>query len=405
MGFCYYRLMKKYLLLLLSFFLLFVFPSSLFAQEEMETTYIGSDEIFVGNQFKAGENVVFSGVVDGDLFLAGGKVTFDGQTTGDLFVGAGQVTIRGEVGQNLRVGGGQVLIDGPVGRNVLVMGGNVELSDRAVIGGSLISTSGNLENQAQVALGGHLLGGRVYQNGFLGGDLMVRTDSQFELGEEALVGGDLEYWAPNSLSLTEEQVRGEVAYQPTEKKEMKKTSKEWLDSNLDFKRKFALGLPFKLSWLVGALVLGWLILKLFPQTFKVVEHLEGNPLSCFGWGLFSYFSLPVLIFVLLITLIGIFLIPLWGMVFGLLFLLGKIFGALTIGHLLIAEFFKKERRGWALFLGLVVGMILSYLPVVGVLYAFVLNTAALGALSYTLVQALRPAPSQKALFEKKVVSE
>ncbi|MFH1602229.1 MAG: hypothetical protein ABIB61_04725 [Candidatus Shapirobacteria bacterium] len=371
--------MKKIVVFLLVLGLFFGLAGSALAKDEPETTIVTSDKIFNSDYFLPGEIVVFSGTVEGDLFLAGGKVTFDGQTTGDLFIGAGQAIIRGQIGGNLRVASGQVLISSAISGNALVLAGSAEIAPETEIKGSLTIAGGNLDNQAKVGLGGRLYAGQIYQNGSFGQDLIIKA-GQLDFGESAKINGSLNYEAPSQANLNEGQVERETEYVKTPERSEEKTA-GWIGNKnkagLFFK------LSWKLSWLAGALVIGWLILKVFPQSFLAIKNLEKWPLKSFGLGVLFYLSFFPLIFILVLTLIGIFFIPLVSLAYGLVYFLAKIFGALAVGHFFLKNWFGQERRGWALLLGLFIGVAISFLPVVSFFYSILLIGAASGALVKT----------------------
>jgi cytoskeletal protein CcmA (bactofilin family) len=97
-----------------------------------------------------GSGLVLDGKVANDLIVAGNALAIlsNGRVGRDVIVGAADTTIGGQIGRDLQVGGTNVKIDGGVGGNVVASVEQLQLSDRATIGGNLKYTS---KKEAQIA--------------------------------------------------------------------------------------------------------------------------------------------------------------------------------------------------------------------------------------------------------------
>lgn len=382
---------KRFYRLLVVIFLLasFTFLSeAAWAGEPKPTVVVGSEEIFSGDQFWGGETIIFSGRVEGDLYLGGGVVTFDGVTEGDLIAVGGKVTVKGTVGQSLRVAGGQVSVDSEVGRNLLAVGSSVEVGETTVVAGSSVAAGGNIEESGVVNGGGHVFGSRVYLNGTWGGDLRAAVGEELLLGPMTQIAGNLTYQAPEKLTLSEGMVTGEVAYSPLSQKVRRWSAsvgdwEDWPPSRLVWRRVGRwVALPFRAAWLIAGFLLGLLLINLFPKgSLQVVKTLEAAPLKSLLWGFLSWFIFPLSFILLVISLIGILLLPLWGLFLGLIVLAVKVLGPLAVGRYLLLKMANEDRRGWALLIGLLISFVLGFIPLIGCLYGLLLGTATLGAIT------------------------
>jgi len=368
--------------ILISCLFCFTFTLPVLAAQNPPPVVIKATEVFPNDTFKAAEDLVFSGKVNGDLFLAGGMVTFDGETTGDLLVAGGKVIVKGKIGQNLRATGGQVSVDSKIGRNLLVIGGAVELSENASVNGSLLALGGTLDNLAKINLGGNLFAGRLYQNGTFGKKVNLVAD-QFILGPQAKITGDLTYKTSTELSTEEQkQILGQTQFTQVVKPTLP-NGQVFDQNNLQGIARFFKGffLALRLASLVCSLLLGLVILKLFPAfSQKVLEKLEEKPAKFLGWGILYWLAIPFTFALLVISLVGIPLIPLLIMALGIVHLLAKIFGPLALGHFVLLEVAHQERRGWALVLGILLVFVIGSVPFLGPLSLLLLQATATGTI-------------------------
>lgn len=147
-----------------------------------------------------------------------------------------------------------------------------------------------------------------------------------------------------------------------------------------------------------SLGLGLLFMRLSPQlSARSLARLHDEPLKSFGIGLAHYFAIVPAAIVLVISVVGILLLPLYFVLLGLLFWLAYVSGAGYLGALLVHSWAPWQR----LLLGLVLLAALSFIPVLGGIATFAVVTCGLGAIMLTLyrrgpAQPDRPAPTDTA---------
>lgn len=163
------------------------------------------------------------------------------------------------------------------------------------------------------------------------------------------------------------------------------------------------GVPAALAWLFGSFTfqLGWklacylflfavglLVLYCFPRlklqsSQYLVQHLGAS----FGWGLLMLIIFVPVIVMLLVSLIGIPLIPLFCILYALVWFGGYILGALELGRIL-PVLRNKQRDALALLFGLLSLCLISYLPWLGSTFVVLLMITGVGATAKTILDRL-----------------
>lgn len=370
--------MRRLLVLLVAgyWILVLVFPVGVFAATN---ELLPSGQAIESDYIRAGDTVQIDGEIKGDAFLAGGLVTVNGKVDGDLFVAGGKVNINGPVGNSVRILAGDVTVNSGIGRNTLLICGNCSVTKEATIGGSLIVAGGNLQVAApKVGKGFRFFGSRLFLNSEVSNEAFVVADREFVLGPQALVTGDLKYTGRNEAVLEPgATVGGHISYQRQsgdEKYPRFFGAKTVISSYEKVKPVTSV-----VSFLVMALI-GFILLGLFPRFFeKVTRALEARPSASFGWGVLVVVSVPVLLVLFTITIVGIPVALVLGLVAYLAWLAAQYLVAFFVGRKILLSRFG-ERRGWALVSGLLIIYLLGLVPVLGNLIKVILVLFGLGAM-------------------------
>ena len=203
---------KTFKILVLCFVLLVVFSSICFATnvvteddimlisetseeiEESKTTTIPNTNSSV---YEGNTNVLLNGYINGNTFLVGQQVTISGYVKGDLFVIANSLIIES---------------------NAEVTGTVFSLANEMKVFGKVsdiyaLSQEFTLGESGSVARDLNLSAGTVAFYGKVGRDvnLLVNTLS-FDEGAKNLIGGDLNYSAPNEVTIPEDVVIGKINF-------------------------------------------------------------------------------------------------------------------------------------------------------------------------------------------------
>ena len=400
--------MKK-LIFFLSVVLLLTVSFPAWAQEwqkDKKNVVLKSGEVVDHDYFAAGESVTISGTVNGDVYVGAGSIFVDGKINGDLIAGAGTVTLTGEVSQDVRVGAGTVSIQGVVGQNVTVAGGNINIAKDSFIGGSVLAMGGNIETLGVIGKDFQAYSGKVLLGGNIGRDVRGEM-GELAIAPKTIIAGDLTYKAVNEVELQEEStVAGKISYTPSEKKVSQKDGwKPNLRSvaSITQKRGFSrVKTGFKFFGFIIVFVLGFILMKVFPKgTMRVVQVLENKPWFSLGVGILTPILFIMAMILLMITIIGIPLGLLLIPVFGFIVYFSKIFTALFVGRKVLLSFNMNERRGWALFAGLLAYYLLKLVPVIGFFSGLAFTLFGLGAFILYQKSLYRPAKAQQKKASKK----
>lgn len=372
------KLMKKFILLTSISFYLFCFkPSIVLAVDE--TFRLDSSQVIDTDFVRLAKNIQIDGNIRGDVFLIGGSVTVNGNIDGDLFIIAGKAVINGNVQNNLRLLSADAIVNGQIGRNVLGLCYGCSFSKLSDINGSFIAVANSLDLGAKsIHKGIRFIGNKLYMNGIVSGDTLVVIDEEFLLGPTASISGNLKRAGAGQFILEPgATVSGIISYQQD-------------DNASEFPRFF--GTKALLQWqkklkpitdLFGFVInvlIGFVLLGLFPKSFeKGITAIETQPYGVFGWGLLIAFMVPLLTILFALTIVGLPVSILILIISYSLWIVGQYLIAFFIGRKVLLKRFG-ERRGWSIFVGLLVFYLFGKIPYLGFSIQIMLIIFALGAM-------------------------
>jgi len=325
-----------------------------------------------GDYFAFGPHVEISGTVHGDVYAAGGDVLVDGEVEGDLLVAGGQVTVSGTVAQDARIAGGQVTISGTIGRNVTVAGGNVQLTDSARVQGNLLAGAGHLHVAGGIARDARVGAGSVMVSTTIGGDLAVAA-TDIRLTSTASVGKNFRYWSEDEPSIDEgATVGGSVS---------RREVPEPLRSEPYRRGYMGMKLAAGIISAVSTLLLGLLLVRIYPVfSQRTADTIQQRPGTSLIVGVGFMLFVPLLALLCLVTVVG---IPI-GLLLGLLYVatlyVGRVFVLLWAGQWILRSFSLSSSADRGLVTGLILYGLLSLLPLIGTLVMLTTLAAGLGAL-------------------------
>jgi cytoskeletal protein CcmA (bactofilin family) len=331
--------------------------------------------------FAAGQRVRITQGSAGDAIVAGADLNLSGGIGGDAVAAGRRLTLRDTVGGDLYAAGGELRIEGSVNGNARVAGSRIELDPAAAIGGGMSVAGGEIEIDGRVGRYLQVAGGDTHINGSIGGDVEVRG-GKLEIGPQAVIEGAVIFRGPAPPQVAAgAQVRGGVQHVQADG-----------DGGDELRRglrtAFGVGALF---WLVGWLVVGCLLIAVWPRgTLAVTQAARTRPGRSLLAGLLVLVGAPVLVLILIVTLIG---IPL-----GLLLLaaylvwlpLGYLAAAATVGEWLLLRLRRGRepvvRERILAFCGVLVALFLMVrIPVAGGLLALLLLLAGMGSLVIALM--------------------
>jgi len=336
---------NKFLFLVLAFVLVLLIVGQAAVKKANQNVYLASDVVHQGNYYVAGTVIDIAGTVNGDVFAVGNSITVSGMVNGDVFAAASNIRISGQVDGNVRVAGSNVSVEGKISRSLMAAGSNVFIGENAEIGrqaamaGAVIDARGKIGGNLEAA------GNMITVANEVGGNGYIRLDENSNLNfvGRGKITGDLDYTAKEAMNFSSNQVGGQTNFhQLTFKKEKKLLTGAYVFG--------------KIINLFGFLIIGLIFISLAPKKVKnVCDLMLNKPLLQIGRGVIWFFLTPLVCVLLLITIIGIPLAVILGMVYAIMLYLGKVFAALAVG-LWLAKIFKWQKV--TLLLALIIGVII-----------------------------------------------
>lgn len=299
--------------------------------------------------FAAGNSVNVSSEVFGDVFCAGQTVTISGTVHGDVICAGQTVTVSGTVDGDVRLAGQSITVGGKVAGNATIAGQSFTLSSTASIGGdvTLGSADGNLSGTIgrDIAAGG---GNLVIANA-VGRDIKGNIEN-LRLSSGARVQGNIDFTSSKDLEKANGAI---VAGKVTRTEASKEESKG----------------GFEIKWfiycLLALLTAAMALTLLFPRMLhNVTSRAFPRPWKALFTGFVASLAVPVFLIVIAITVVGLPLAIMGGLVWlAVAMLSGPIFGY-YLGRIIL----KKSRQPLLIMLvGASALVLLYFIPIIGLI--------------------------------------
>lgn len=329
-----------------------------------------------GNAYVAGASATITGATEGDLTAVGGSVTLAAPVIGDALLLGGSLSSRASIDGDLRAIGGSISVESPVRGDFVATGFSV--SDSAPVSGSVFIAAA----EAQLLDGAKgpviIYGNNVALSGTFGGDVKVVASGRVTLAASTTIAGSLSYESSEPAVIPDSVViAGGVHY----------TSASYLPSAGASKAlAFASIGIFLFARILGTLILAGLLAGLFPGLARAVARRASagrvrTTLLTMLLGFAALVATPILLLLLALTFIGIGIAALLFILYLLLVFLAFMYAGILLGSFVARRFEQRETVFWRDgVLGMFLLSIISLLPLVGTLVAFLLMMFAAGAL-------------------------
>lgn len=296
----------------------------------------------------SGDQVSIDSPIDDDVFVVGGTVNINAPVASAVIAG-GDVNINAPVSSDVFVAGGKISVNSDVGGKIIAAGGDIDLrgdARNAVIAGGNIS----IHSTTVISKDAVIAGGNVLNAGTIVGNLTVRADKFQNTG----TAGSVDFKKSEGLQGLEE---------------------------LMIKMMNILYILIT----VGFLILGIVLLKLFPAQFFIVEEeVRKSPVKNTLVGFVLIIASVILIILLAVTIIGFPVALIMGMLFITALMLSTLFVSFAVGRKIV-DLFKVKTNDILIFvLGFVILNLLFRIPYAGVLIGIVAISLGFGAIVYAL---------------------
>ncbi|MCL9972349.1 MAG: hypothetical protein NBV63_03010 [Candidatus Pacebacteria bacterium] len=349
--------------------------SALAAQfEHGDIVTLTEERALVDNIYVAGGQVTVSALAQKDLYVAGGKVLQNGDVWGDIGAAGGTVDVFKSVRGDVRVVGGQVTIQGTVGGDVIIAGGAVTILKGTTITGDIIVAGGAVTMDGSVDGQAKIYAGEVRMNGTVQGPVTIFSHDLVTFGGETVLGSTLTYHAPTEATVADGAQLGVVTFVPLNVPKVDAQSAAAL----------MLGIMSVLfvAKLIALAVASILVAEYYPRITRAVVTAS---LAEFGTklviGVALLIAVPVIAFMLLLSVIGSYVGGIVLVLYGLVFLVAGVFSAVLTGALVQKALKREVHSGWKWSLiGAVLISAIGLVPFVGWVVVCVIFATAFGTI-------------------------
>lgn len=299
-------------------------------------------------QMLSGDQISIDSPIDDDVFAAGDTITINAPVAG-LVIAGGDIVINAPVNGDVFVAGGQIAVNSDVDGKIVAAGGEIDLkgaATNAVIAGGEV----NLHPTVVISRDAVISGGTVSNAGTIVGNLTVRAESFQNTGS----AGFVDFKRAEGLREFESRLR-------------------------------QLSIIVHILMAVGFFILGIILLKLFPtQFFRVEEEVRESPLRNTAVGFVLIITSVILIFLLAITIVGLPVALIMGMLFIIALMLSYLFVSFAVGRKIVDALKVKTNDILIFILGFIILSLLFQLPYAGGFISIVAVSLGFGALVYAV---------------------
>lgn len=347
-----------YSLLLLP--LLYISPINA-AKIEVGDYTLDKESIVEDDLYISGDNIKINGVVDGDLIVFGNNVLVDGTVTGDIYLFGSTVSVSGNVYGNSILGGSTIKTNGTYGGNLMFLAMMSDINgsiSKDILGFSGTTTiAGTVTDDVRVA------SGQINSTATVGGDFLVETEN-YTIDENDVTGqlvlGMHELW-PES-----------------QEKKLDLSTNDFLGFNLGLSVVTFLGM-----YVVGVLIIMGAPVKTLKIEKKIIESWS-EFLKSYAIGIVILFTIPLPLFFLVLTLVG---VPLAFLITGILIFLsifGVVWAESSIGQKILQLTKQKDNgRLISLLIGRLISSIIKLIPFINGIYTVSLIALTVGSVVRT----------------------
>jgi hypothetical protein len=343
------------------------------------TITVAANEVVDGMLFAGGNAVDIAGTVNGDVYCAGQSISISGVIQGDVFCAGQTITISGQVDGSVRLAGQNVTLSGTIGNSATIASQNLSIESKSTINRDLLGASQNITIngtiQRDILIGSENLAinGDIKRN--VGGEIKTIT-----VGSTGNVGGNVEYTGTSDPIINDGgKIVGTVKRtEPTKEEQAAgETSASSIISSFAFS-------------LLTMLAIGFILVALFRH---ILDDASSSTIQKPGKaalvGFLTSISLPILIIILFISMIGvpiaIITILIW---IAILMICGPFVGYM-LGQVILKNT-KYNQPAWAILLGILVLNVLYIIPILGFITLLAVGVFGTGMILIQGKRILRP---------------
>ena len=353
-------------------------PGFALERRHSEIVTVRANETVEDTLLASGNIVRVEGVVNGDVLAFGGTVEIRGTVKGDLVSFAKRIVVSGTVEGNIYNCSNSLDLDGQLGHNLYGLMQSLRVSDTGRVGEGIVVGGGDISLEGEVTRSVTVYAGTADVSGSIGRELTMAGDN-LTVTNTARIGGNLSARVRHVKNV---HIADGATITGSREIHVRERENRFTHPIFYF---------FAAVWLAAAMLVGWLILILFPGFFQSSAHAVGSGWRSFVLGIAVLAAVPLAIIVLAITLVGLPASIMLFMAYLTAIYLAKIWVGAFLGRMLLKPV-GATRSDWmlGLLLGLLILTVVRYIPYVGGLVHFGVTCLGLGAFAWQLHRVLRP---------------
>ena len=266
-------------------------PGFSLERRHSEIVTVRASETVDDTLLASGNIVRVEGVVNGDVLAFGGTVEVRGTVKGDLVSFAKRIVVSGTVEGNIYNCSNSLDLDGQVGHSLYGLMQSLRVNDRGRVGEGMVVGAGDVSLEGDVTRSVTLYAGNADVSGSVGRELSMAGDN-LTLTNTARIGGNL---SARVRHLANVHIADGATITGTRDIQVRVRENRFTHPIFYF---------FAAVWLAAAMLVGWLILILFPGFFQASTHAVGSGWRSLVLGIAVLAGVPVAMILLAITLVG-----------------------------------------------------------------------------------------------------
>ncbi len=353
-------------------------PGRALEQRHSEFVNVAADQTIDDTLLATGNIVRVEGVVNGDLLAFGESVEVRGTVKGDLVSFAKRTLVSGTVEGNIYNFSNSLDLDGQLGHSLYAFAQSVRVNDRGRVGEGMIAVAGDVSLEGEVNRSVTMFAGNTDVSGSVGRELTMNGDS-LTLTNTARIGGSL---VARVKELKNVHIADGATITGGRDIQVRVRESHFAHPKFYF---------FQAVWLGSAMLVGWLGLVLFPGFFQASTQAVGSGWRSLGLGVAILAGVPMAIFLIAITLVGLPASLIVLVVYLIAIYLAKIWVGAFLGRVLLKSP-GTAKSDWllGLLVGLLILTIIGFIPYFGALVRLGVICLGLGAFAWQLYRVSRP---------------
>lgn len=313
-------------------------------------------------------------IITDDTYVFSNYSQIESIIKGDLINISRKTTINGVIEEDMRVIGGEVDINGEVKGNVTIVGGIVRIGEKAIFNRNLNILASEIEVEGMVLGKAEIYAFKTRINSKLESEWNIYSE-KLELGPNFQTLANLTYHSPEEVKLATQSANIRHVKQSLE-------NLDWLGNfnlrNLEQKI-FYFFRVFKTVSFIFTLITGYFLMKIMPSKFNNLRQIrkdETRKILRIGGNILIIFLL--ITGVMTVSIIGIPTVILLYSFLQLIYFMAKVVISFLVGRWILLKIGLRERRGFALLLGLSFDFMITFMPILGIIYQIMLYAFGLG---------------------------